>query len=130
MIDEGGFTCPLHLSTPILINGEKVSDLSFDADNLTVDLYCEATNRAAGKLSMRVMETDYNMHFWIGCALIIADNQPITFDDLGNGLKGQDIIKVVSMGRFFMTHSESSEDESSEEPSDGTPESSPHQSAI
>lgn len=129
MNDERGFPNPLHLSNPILINGEKVDSLSWDADKLTVDLYGEACLRATkGSQDVKFMESDYNVHLWIGCALIIADNQPITFTDLENGLKGYDIHKVMNLGRFFMMRAVAPDESTSDEPSDGTQESSTPQS--
>ena len=121
MEDEGSFANPLELSIPILVNNELLSELSWSADNVSVDLYCEAANRATSKLKPSVMELDYSLHLWMGFALIIAANPQITFDDLKMGIKGTDVLKITMLGRFFITRAAGPADESSDEPSDGTP---------
>lgn len=121
---EFGITNPIVLDSPILINGEKRTELSWSADDVTVDLYDQACKQAAeGTATFATIEVDNKLHRLLGCAAIIAVNSEIDFNDLKQ-LKGADIFKVGKLGRFFAIRSGASEESISESASDSTPESS------
>lgn len=98
----------LKLNKPILIDGKEVSELAYDSDEITVELYSTACAKAGvATLSggtdaarMRVKEVDYILHNYLGMAAIIAVNSHISFEDLER-IKGFDIMKVSEIGHFF-----------------------------
>ena len=99
----------LVLDTPIKINDEDVSELSYDAQEITVDLYMTACAKAASATaagganaaSMKIKEVDYNLHLYVGMAAIIAVNSKIDFADLER-IKGFDILDIANIGSFFI----------------------------
>lgn len=120
----------LNLSKPILIDGRDVKDLKYDTDLITADLFAEAeglknknTRQAAQGAFAGAMELDYSFHLYLGAAAVVAANPGWTFEDVLR-VKGHDIKKVVSVGRGFMTESDESQEDSSEEPSEITSGSS------
>lgn len=119
----------LVLDNPITINGETVSELSYDALEITVDLFSRACAKAAAaggsSVSMKVRETDYNVHLYLGMAAIIAVNPKIDFSDLER-IKGFDLIDVSNIGLLFTVRksAEPSEESSSGEQSAITPATS------
>lgn len=112
---------PIKLVKPINILGEQVGTLSWDAVNVSGELFLEASNKAKGNA---VMETDYSFHFALGCALVVAANPSYTMTDLEQQVVGPDIIKVASLGRFFIAKSEDSTQGDSDSATETTPESS------
>ena len=120
----------IHLSKPIDINGKQYKELSYDWDEITPGMFnrasalATASNRT-GDTNMSIMELDSSLHMYLGMMAIIAINPEIDIQDLQR-IKGMDIVKIVVIGRSFITRSvgENSEESSSDEPSDGTPEPS------
>ena len=118
---ENNIPNPIVLSRPILINGSNVTELTWNADEITIDLFCEAEKQMQkNQVATTYLEGDYILHFYLGCALIIADNQPISFEDLKQ-IKGLDMMQVVKVGRFFISQSMVSEESSSEGSPGNTP---------
>lgn len=123
----------LVLDNPILINGKTVSELDYDVDEITGELFAEADARkmsASGSHRGNLAgapEIDYSMHLYLGYAAIIAVNPGYDWSDLGR-IKGHDNMKVLGIGRTFIVGSAASQDEDSEEPTETTDESSTHQS--
>lgn len=118
----------LALDTPIKINGKDVSELSYDGQEITVDLYMTACAKAAaataaggaGAATMKIKEVDYNLHLYIGMAAIIAVNPEIDWADLER-IKGFDILDIANIGSFFtMRKSVEPSDRSDSESSDAT----------
>lgn len=99
----------LVLDTPININGKPVSELAYDGQKMTVDLYLSACARAAAATasggasaaSMKIKEVDYILHFYIGCACVIAANPEIDFADLER-VSGFDVLDLTNIGSFFI----------------------------
>lgn len=121
------------LRNPITINGKKVNELTYDANEITPAMFAEADARKmlasgakSGNLSGAV-ELDYGLHLYLGFAAIIAVNPEIDFTDLER-IKGPDVMQVMKVGRNFIISSAASEEDSSDEPSEITPELSTHQS--
>ncbi|CDG37254.1 hypothetical protein CTHBC1_2671 [Acetivibrio thermocellus BC1] len=121
------------LRNPITINGKKVNELTYDANEITPAMFAEADARKmlasgakSGNLSGAV-ELDYGLHLYLGFAAIIAVNPEIDFTDLER-IKGPDVMQVMKVGRNFIISSAASEEDSSDEQSEITPELSTHQS--
>lgn len=114
---------PIKLVNPVTILGERVDSLSWDASNVSGELFLEAAGKAQG--GQAVMETDYSFHLMLGCALVVAANPTYTLTSLEQQVSGPDVIKVASLGRFFIAKSESSEEDGSDSATATTPESSP-----
>lgn len=118
----------LVLDNPILINGETVTELTYDAQEITARLFSDACAKAAAAektVGMKVKETDYNLHFYLGMAAIIAVNPKIAFEDLER-VKGFDILDLSNIGTFFIIRksAEPSGENNSEEQSETTPATS------
>lgn len=117
------------LNKPVLINGVNVTELTYDADEIDGVLYAQAEARKmaasgskGGNLAGAV-ELDYSLHLYIGFAAIIAANPAYTFEDMER-IKGKKLGEIAKMGRGFFIGSGSSEDDSSDEQSETTPEPS------
>lgn len=121
----------IHLSKPIDINGKQYSKLSYDCDEITPEMFNRASVLAAsagkqtGEANLSVMELDSSLHMYLGMMSIIVINPEIDIQDLKR-VKGMDIVKIVRVGRNFITRSaeENLEENSSGGLSDGTPEPS------
>lgn len=120
----------LVLDNPILINGKEVKELTYDAKEITVDLFTKACAMAAEAsqtkgFAMKVKETDFNTHLYLGMAAVIAVNPEIDFSDLER-VKGFDILDLSDIGTFFIVRksAEPSEESSSEEQSETIPATS------
>ena len=128
------------LNNPIKINGETVTTLTYDVDEIDNGLFLEADARAhdaniqkrTGTAGVNVRETDNSFHLYLGYAAVIAVNREIDFSDMER-IKGRDIILLSTIGRNFtsgtlaMTQGtgsvESNSDEQSEDiPNDTTPQ--------
>ena len=120
----------LVLDNPILINGKEVKELTYEAKEITVELFSKACAMAAEAsqtkgISMKVKETDYTTHLYLGMAAVIAVNPEIDFSDLER-VKGFDLLDLTNIGTFFIVRksAEPSEESSSEEQSEITPDTS------
>lgn len=121
----------LKLSNPILINGKKVKELTYDASAITVGMFAEAearklkatTAKAGG--SAGAFELDYTLHLYLGIMAVIAVNTEIDVTDLER-ITGPDVMALMRIGRNFTTGRlvETSEESNSDELSETTPEHS------
>lgn len=96
----------LKLDAPLLINGKKREEFEYDAMEITSEQFLDACQRASSMdqsktVSMKIKENDYALHFYIGCAAIIACNPEISFEDFEQ-MKGYDTLKVSDIGFLFM----------------------------
>lgn len=119
----------LTLKNPILINGEKVSEMTYDINEIDGVLFATAEAKkkaAAGMKNMSISaaaEFDFGLHLYLGFAAIIAVNPSYDFTDLER-MKGHDVVEVMGIGRNFMLKSDETSTESdSGEPTETTPES-------
>ena len=110
----------LKLLHPIKINGKEVTELTYDANEITSEAFIAAEARkfrAAGRqgVTAGALEMDYSMHLQLGFAAIVAVNPEIDYNDLSR-LKGADVAAVVRIGRNFIMPSavEESTDDSQE----------------
>lgn len=118
----------LTLQEPILINGKEVSELKYDATEITNDLFLQACSQSAEisktkTFSLKVRENDYALHLYLGYMAIIAVNPDIDIADLQR-VKGFDLLQIADIGLLFtMRKSEAHLEESnSEEQSASTAE--------
>ena len=111
----------LTLKKPIMVNGEEVKELTYDANEIDGVLFATAESKkkaAAGQnLSISpAAEFDYGLHLYLGYAAIIAVNPSIDWSDLER-VKGRDIMEIMKIGRSFMLGSdEASQESDSAEP--------------
>ncbi|HIS32263.1 MAG TPA: hypothetical protein IAB44_12080 [Candidatus Limivivens intestinipullorum] len=99
----------IKLKNPIKVNGAYVSEMDYDTNEITGELFAmaESKKKAAGSyrdISVTV-ELDFSLHLYMGFAAIIAKNPKISFDDLAQ-VKGRDVIDVMAIGRNFILRSE------------------------
>lgn len=121
----------LELRQPIEINGKMVKELSYDFDEITCELYTQASCYAdakslqatqQGKPNAAIMEQNANLHMYLGMAAVTAVNKDIDVADLER-LKGYDIVEVTRIGRNFI--SGRSEEPSGQSSLEGQSESTP-----
>lgn len=119
----------LTLTNPIMINGEKVKEMSYDTNEIDGILFATAEAKkkaAAGMKNVSISaaaEFDFGLHLYLGYAAIIAVNPKYDFTDLER-IKGHDVMEVMKIGRNFMLKSDEGSQESvSDEPTETTPES-------
>ena len=118
----------LNLRKPIKINGTDISTITYDSEEITVDLYnaaCAHSVRATtigGAPTPNVKEVDYSMHLHLGMAAVIAINPSIDWADLKR-MKGKDILNLTNIGAFFMfgASAEPSQESNSAKQSESTP---------
>ena len=114
------------LENPILVNGNTVSELSYNTDKITTAQFIEACAKSAAidktrAVTLKLKENDYALHMYLGCMAIIADNPQIDITDLER-ITGTDILKLVNIGMVFTIgkSEDYSEENSSEEQSENT----------
>lgn len=114
------------LENPILVNGNTVSELSYNTDKITALQFIEACAKSAAidktrAVTLKLKENDYALHMYLGCMAIIADNPQIDITDLER-ITGTDILKLVNIGMVFTIgkSEDYSEENSSEEQSENT----------
>lgn len=116
------------LCKPIEINGKKVTELTYDAEEITNDMFLQACAQSAElsktkTISLKVRENDYALHLYLGYMAIIAVNPDIDIMDLQR-IKGEDLLQIVDIGLLFTLRKseETSEESNSDEQSENTAE--------
>ena len=119
----------LRLKNPILINGNEITEVTYDSNEIDGILFATAESRrkaAAGRKDISIApaaEFDFSLHLYLGFAAIVAVNPTYDFSDLER-MKGADVVEVMALGRNFMLKSEPEPQENdSAEPTATTPES-------
>lgn len=112
------------LDNPILINNASVSELTYDYNEITNDLFLEAcmrSSRIGGTVnSSLARENNEALHLCFGKAAILAVNGGYAWEDLDR-IKGLDLLRVSNVGRFFITcKSEASNQNNSGDTSENT----------
>lgn len=117
------------LENPIMINGEKITELTYDTNEIDGILFATAEAKrkaAAGMKNMSVSaaaEFDFGLHLYLGYAAVIAVNNTYDFSDLERA-HGYDVVQLMGVGRNFMLKSgKASQENASDEPTETTPES-------
>lgn len=119
----------LKLKNPIKINGVDVSELSYDTNEITPQLFAHAEalkKSAAGLKNVAIVpavEFDFSLHMYLGFAAIIAVNPSYDFSDMER-IHGSDTVDVMKIGRNFILGSEESAESNSDDASETTAEPS------
>ena len=112
------------LKMPVLINGQNITELTYDTEEIDGVLYTQAENHKiktagqGGNLAGAI-EIDYSLHLYIGYAAIIAVNPAYTFEDLER-IKGSSLRDIARIGRSFFIESAKLQAENSDEQSETT----------
>lgn len=119
----------LKLKNPIMINGEKITEVTHDANEIDGILFATAESKRKAAAGMKntsitpAAEFDFGLHLYLGFAAIVAVNPDYDFSDVER-IKGHDVVEVMAIGRNFMLASEPEPQENdSDEPIETTPES-------
>ena len=119
----------LKLTTPILVNGNEVNELTYNTNEITGELFLTACSKSSilgsAQNSAAMMEIDTALHMQLGKAAVIAINPKIDWGDLDR-VKGFDLVALANIGRFFILGKSEvgSEESSSADMSETTPEHS------
>lgn len=124
------------LNKPLLVNGENLTMLPYDTDEITGALYCAAEARKAAAMhqsgvsvgnsidpTLMVAETNGPLQLYVGYAAVLAVNPQLDWSDLER-ITGSDINTFRKIGRFFLKGSAGPRLETSDEPSETMQESS------
>lgn len=96
----------LTLENPIKINGHEINELTYDATEITADMFSEACARSAAldktkAVTFKLKENDYSLHLYLGFMAIIAVNPSVDITDLER-IKGVDVLHVSNIGMLFI----------------------------
>lgn len=119
----------LKLKNPIMINGEKITEVTHDSNEIDGILFATAESKRKAAAGMKntsitpAAEFDFGLHLYLGFAAIVAVNPCYDFSDVER-IKGHDVVEVMAIGRNFMLASDQEPQENdSDEPTETTPES-------
>lgn len=119
----------LKLKNPIMINGERVTEVTHDSNEIDGILFATAESKRKAAAGMKnttitpAAEFDFGLHLYLGFAAIIAVNPSYDFSDVER-MKGRDVVEVMAIGRNFMLVSDPAQQENdSDEPTETTPAS-------
>lgn len=101
----------LVLDNPILINGETVTMLVYDPNEITALQFADADAHRMLSTSSRnskgssgfsnAAELDYTFHLYLGIMAVVAVNPEYDVSDLERA-KGDDVRQLMGIGRNFM----------------------------
>lgn len=119
----------LKLKNPIMINGNEVTEVTYDSNEIDGILFATAESKRKAAAGMKnttitpAAEFDFGLHLYLGFAAIVAVNPSYDFSDVER-MKGRDVVEVMGIGRNFMLASDQEQPESdSDEPIETTQES-------
>lgn len=104
----------LKLKNPIMINGERVTEVTYDANEIDGIMFATAEAKRKAAAGMRntsitpAAEFDFGLHLYLGFAAIVAVNPAYDFSDVER-IKGRDVVEVLAIGRNFMLASETAQ---------------------
>lgn len=95
----------LVLDNPILINNQEISELTYDATQITAEQFSIACAKSAAldktrSITFKAKENDYALHLYLGMMAVIAVNPAYTVEDLER-VKGFDVLDLTNIGTFF-----------------------------
>lgn len=119
----------LKLIHPLLVNGQELTELTYNAQEITAMQFTEAASRSAAlskkntSVTLKFRENDYSLHLYLGFMAIIAVNPQIDISDLER-IKGTDILNISDIGQTFTLRiaGARSEENNSAEQSENTAE--------
>lgn len=124
----------LKLKNSIAINGNDISELKYDTEEISAALFAEADARrksAAGMKNLTISpaaEFDTSLHLYLGFAAIVAANisekPSYAFADVER-IHGTDIIDVMGLGRNFILKSEQTNSPSNSSDAQSEPTAEP-----
>ncbi len=97
----------IKLNKPLLVNGEKRSELELDFDSVSVDAFvkAEAYSRAKAPTNVvNLMEFDYGFHLYLAFSAAMAADEALDVHDLER-LTGPDLMAMARAGRNFTSGS-------------------------
>lgn len=113
------------LRNPLLVNGKKLKELTYDIDEISVELMARAEGlktKIGGKDligKITIAQADYTLHICMGMQAIIAVNPEISEEDLQR-VKGFDLTKIANIGSRFFIEPEPLEQAKSEKQQEDT----------
>ena len=113
------------LRNPLLVNGKKLKELTYDIDEISVELMARAEGlktKIGGKDligKITIAQADYTLHICMGMQAIIAVNPEISEEDLQR-VKGFDLTKIANIGSRFFIEPEQPEQATSEKQQEDT----------
>lgn len=108
-------TGSIKLKNPIMVAGSEVSELTYDFDKVTSDMFMEADVLAAAKATKMSQytavspELDTSFHLQLGIQAVIAANPTWDVTDVSR-IHGLDVYRVMKIGQGFMTAAVEEED--------------------
>lgn len=96
----------LKLRYPILIDGKTLNELTYDAEEITNDLFlaaCMKSTISGNDMNASAMkELNTALHLQLGKAAVIAVNPSFDWGDLDR-VKSFDLLELCEIGRDFIT---------------------------
>ena len=108
----------IRLQNPILVDGVRLRELTYDTEAITAEQFIEAEAYSANISQTRqraynkVAELDSGFHLALGMMAVGAANETLGIDDVAR-VKGIDLVRLMEVGRNFMMTS-AEEDEGAE----------------
>ena len=97
----------LKLMHPLLVNGQEMTELDYDAEEINAVQYSIACQRSAAisksnqSVTVKFRENDNSLHMYLGFMAIIAVNPQIDITDLER-IKGTDVLNIADIGQVFI----------------------------
>lgn len=115
----------IKLRYPLLVDGVNLKELSYDAEEITNDLFltaCAKSSISGNDINASATkELNTALHLQLGKAAVIAVNPNIDWGDMDR-VKSFDLIALCDIGRSFISggSEETSEENNSDERSENT----------
>lgn len=97
----------LKLMHPLLVNGQEMTEVDYDAEEINAVQYSIACQRSAAisksnqSVTVKFRENDNSLHMYLGFMAIIAVNPQIDITDLER-IKGTDVLNIADIGQVFI----------------------------
>ena len=97
----------LKLMHPLLVNGQEMTELDYDTEEINAVQYSIACQRSAAisksnqSVTVKFRENDNSLHMYLGFMAIIAVNPQIDITDLER-IKGTDVLNIADIGQVFI----------------------------
>jgi len=97
----------LKLMHPLLVNGQELTEVDYDVEEINAVQYSIACQRSAAisksnqSVTVKFRENDNSLHMYLGFMAIIAVNPQIDIADLER-IKGTDVLNIADIGQVFI----------------------------